>query len=60
MFAEHEYVDEELEDIWTEMIGFRNVLVREYADIDPERVYDVLQHGLGNLRRLRRVFGQFL
>ena len=60
VFAEHGYVDEELADTWADMIGFRNVLVHDYADIDPERVYDVLQHGLDDLRRLRRVFGQFL
>ncbi len=60
VLAENGYVDEELKNTWTDMIGFRNVLVHEYTDIDPERVYDVLQHGLDDIRRLRRVFGQFL
>lgn len=60
VFAEYGYVDEDLADTWVDMIGFRNVLVHEYADIDRERVYDVLQNGLDDLRRLRRVFGQFL
>lgn len=60
ILAGHGYVDEELATTWKDMIGFRNVLVHEYADIDPERVYDVLQHGLDDIRRLRRVFGHFL
>jgi len=42
------------------MIGFRNVLVYEYVDIDPEAVYEVLQQELDHLHRLRRVFGEFL
>lgn len=42
------------------MIGFRNVLVHGYVDIDRAVVYDVLQHRLGDLEALRRVFAQFL
>jgi uncharacterized protein YutE (UPF0331/DUF86 family) len=60
IFAEHEYVDENLASTWKDMIGFRNVLVHDYVDIDSERVYDVLQNRLDDIRRLRRVFGQFL
>jgi uncharacterized protein YutE (UPF0331/DUF86 family) len=59
-FAEAGYVDDELATTWKDMIGFRNVLVHEYLEIDPERVYDVLQNQLGDIRRLRRVFGHFL
>ena len=28
---------------------FRNLLVHEYLTIDPDRVYDILQHGLPDL-----------
>ena len=42
------------------MIGFRNVLVHEYLDIDRMIVYDVLQNRLGDLEALRRVFARFL
>ena len=42
------------------MIGFRNVLVHEYLDIDRGIVYDVLQNRLGDIEGLRRVFAQFL
>jgi len=28
---------------------FRNILVHEYLTIDPDRVYDILQHGLPDL-----------
>lgn len=60
LLAEHGYLEEPLVSRWQDMIGFRNVLVHEYTDIDPEQVYDVLQHQLDDLRRLRRVFGRFL
>ena len=42
------------------MIGFRNVLVHEYLDIDRRIVYDILQTRLRDFEALRRVFAQFL
>jgi uncharacterized protein YutE (UPF0331/DUF86 family) len=42
------------------MIGFRNVLVHQYADIDRQIVYDVLQNQLEAFATLRRFFAQFI
>lgn len=42
------------------MIGFRNLLVHEYLEIDRRRVYRVLQENLGDLEALGRVFIRFL
>jgi uncharacterized protein YutE (UPF0331/DUF86 family) len=42
------------------MIGFRNILVHEYLDLDRRIVYEALQHGLGDLERLRDFFASFL
>jgi uncharacterized protein YutE (UPF0331/DUF86 family) len=42
------------------MIGFRNVLVREYLEIDRAILFDVLQSHLGDIKALRKVFAQFL
>jgi uncharacterized protein YutE (UPF0331/DUF86 family) len=42
------------------MIGFRNILVHEYLDIDRGVVYQILQHQLGDLRALKQVLVQFL
>lgn len=58
--AEAGYLDEELKETWVQMIGFRNVLVHEYTDIDRRIVYQVLQHRPGDLEALRSVFAQFL
>lgn len=60
ILAEKGYINSELKERWTRMIGFRNILVHEYTDIDRRIVYEVLQHRLGDLEELKRVFAQFL
>lgn len=49
---ERGYLSSELQDKWIKMIGFRNVLVHEYLNIDHELVYNVLQNNLGDFRDL--------
>ena len=39
---------------WRRIIGFRNVLVHDYLEVDLTIVYDVLQHRLDDLRDLHR------
>ena len=60
ILAEKGYMSSELAERWTRMVGFRNILVHEYLEIDRKVVYDVLQHQLEDLRDLRKVFAQFL
>lgn len=54
------YIDDELKETWTRMIGFRNVLVHDYLDIDREIVHEVLHNHLEDIEALKRVFAQFL
>ncbi len=54
------YIDASLRDRWLRMIGFRNILVHDYLDVDRARVYEVLQHHLEDFERLREVFACFL
>ena len=42
------------------MIGFRNILVHEYLEIDRTIVHDVLQNHLHDIENIQRVFAQFL
>ncbi len=42
------------------MIGFRNVLVHDYLDIDRNLVYRVLQENLEDITTLHHVFAQWL
>ncbi len=55
-----EVVRRRLDELWTRMIGFRNALVHEYADIDRGVVYQVLQQHLDDLEAFGRLFARFL
>lgn len=50
----------ELKEKWIRMIGFRNIPVHEYVELDRRIVYEVLQTGLEDLERLREFFAAFL
>jgi len=60
LLYESAYIDVEMRETWIQMIGFRNVLVHDYLDVDRKLVYTVLQENLGDFEVLRRVFAQFL
>ncbi len=50
----------EMRENWIRMIGFRNVLVHDYLDVDRGLVYEVMQQRLGDFEALRRVFAEML
>lgn len=54
------YLSQELRSTWIQMIGFRNILVHEYLEIDRTIVHDVLQNHLQDIEDIQRVFAQFL
>jgi uncharacterized protein YutE (UPF0331/DUF86 family) len=60
ILAQQGYIDDALGEKWIRIIGFRNILVHEYLDLDREIVYGVLQEGLEDIAALRRSFAQFL
>jgi len=60
LLAEHNYISAELQETWIKMIGFRNILVHAYLDIDRAIVYEMLQTRLDDIAALRAVFAQFL
>ncbi|MCA9873313.1 MAG: DUF86 domain-containing protein [Anaerolineales bacterium] len=60
LLAKNGYISPELREKWFQMIGFRNILVHDYAEIDHQIVYDVLQNQLPDFLALRAVFAQFL
>ena len=60
LLAEHGYIATDLRETWIRMIGFRNILVHEYLDIDRGIVYQMLQEHLDDIEALRKVFAQFL
>ncbi|WP_322802029.1 type VII toxin-antitoxin system HepT family RNase toxin [Thermoflexus sp.] len=60
ILAERAGLEPELKEKWIRMIGFRNILVHEYMEVDRRIVYEILQTGLEDLERLRRFFAAFL
>ncbi len=53
-------IDQLLEEKWIRMIGFRNILVHEYTEVDLQIVYEILQGSLRDLEELRQIFAGFL
>lgn len=60
LLAANGYIDEALADKWIGMVGFRNILVHNYLDIDRGIVYRVLRDQLDDFVDLRRFFAGFL
>lgn len=54
------YIDVGMRETWTRMIGFRNVLVHDYLDVDRRLVYEVLQRRLEDFAALRQMFAALL
>ncbi|MEW6428240.1 MAG: DUF86 domain-containing protein [Thermodesulfobacteriota bacterium] len=55
----HGHLSREQEDTWIRMIGFRNILVHDYLDIDHGIVYDAL-HQMDDIRSLQTALARFL
>ncbi len=60
IFYNEKFIDEDLQQKWIRMIGFRNILVHGYTDIDRTEVFKLLHHNLGDIRELTKVFARFL
>ncbi len=60
IFANQRWIDETMKDTWIRMIGFRNILVLDYLEVDRRIVYEILQNRLDDLKQIRDVFVQFL
>lgn len=53
-------IDTSQEETWIKMIGFRNILVRDYLKVDRRIVFRVLQENIDDLETFKRMFAQFL
>lgn len=48
VLREHGVIDEKLTDIMKRMVGFRNIIIHEYEEIDLDKVYEILTTRLGD------------
>ena len=60
LLHEKGYISRELCENWIRMMGFRNILVHDYLDIDHKIVYEALQNRLQDIEALKQAFATFL
>ena len=60
ILREKGHITPQMEENWIRTIGFRNILVHDYLDIDRRAVYDVLQNNLDDFEKIKTSFGKFL
>jgi len=60
IFLHQGLINDGLEHRWERMIGFRNILVHDYLEVNRKLVYEVLQNDLSDLRALEKMFARFL
>ncbi len=60
LLEEKGYIDIELREQWMKMIGFRNILVHDYLEVNRKIVFEVLHSRLGDLEKLKKAFASFL
>lgn len=60
ILVKHGHIPPALGRRWVQMIGFRNVLVHDYLDIDRRIVYQVLHENLEDITQLHRYFAKWL
>ena len=58
--AEHGRIDAQLAGRWASMVGFRDILVHEYMEIDRKLVHEYLTQRLSDFDALRQAFGRLL
>lgn len=57
---EHDVIDQSMTERWKQMIGFHNILVHDYVDLDHKRVYDVIQDNLDDIEEIKRALTSLL
>lgn len=54
LLQENGYLDRDVTEKMVQAVGFRNLLVHEYAALDMERVYDIAHQGPQDLKEYLR------
>jgi uncharacterized protein YutE (UPF0331/DUF86 family) len=60
LLREHGDLTDSQRDTWIRMIGFRNILVHDYLDVDRQVVYEVLHAHLQDITDIAAIFRRFL
>ena len=60
ILSEEGIIEEEFGKRLADWVRFRNILVHNYADVKPERVYEILIEELDDLRRIAAILADEL
>lgn len=60
VLTKNNIISKDLADKLGEMAKFRNLLVHRYAEVDDERVYEILRESLGNIEKFTREIEKIL
>jgi len=55
----HKVIDEGLTSIMKRMVGFRNIIIHEYDEIDLDKVYQILTSSLGDFENFLKQITKF-
>lgn len=56
----NDYIKKSQEELFIKIIGFRNILVHDYLNIDKDIVYGILNENLGDLEDILKQFACLL
>lgn len=54
------YLNQELRDIFIKIIGFRNILVHDYLEVDLDIVYSIIKNNLKDLQAILKEYAKLL
>ena len=54
VLSTHKVISPDMADTMVSMVGFRNILIHEYEEVDLKRVYDILTNHLNNFDNFSR------
>lgn len=57
---ENNFLEEDLKDIFIKIIGFRNVLVHDYLEVDLDIVYIVMKEELGDIKDILKEYARLI
>jgi len=56
---EHKVIDKKMAGVMKQMVGFRNIIVHEYEDIDLDKVHQILTSRLGDFNDFLKQISEF-
>lgn len=60
ILEENRVIPQEFGEEFAKMIRFRNILVHNYVELDPSKIYSFLQEGLGDFELFIEYIARFL